>query len=373
MTRVQTVRDSGLVRVAGIEEAMLHRMDARTPMTDNGRQFRSFTLIELCREFLEVHGVSTRGMDRMAVARTALQYRSGLHGTSDFPALMASIANKRLRSSYQENPGTYKVWARRAPNAPDFKSISVATLSAMPDLLRTNEHGEFQWGTVSDGVANYSLLTYGRLVGLSRQTLVNDDLRAFDRALLAFGSAAARLENRTVYSELTGNANMVDGVPLFHANHWNVKTGGLSALSALALGDGRTSMRLQKGAAQELLNLAPSYLIVPAMLEQTAYQLTSANYVPSAKAEVNEFREGGRTALEPIVEPILDANSSTAWYLAASTGSVDTVEYCYLDGAEGPFIDAKVGFEVDGIIFKCRLDFVAKAVDYRGLYKGVGV
>ena len=120
---------------------------------------------------------------------------------------------------------------------------------------------------------------------------------------------------------------------------------------------------------QEELNLAPSYLIVPAALEQTAYNLTSANYVPATKAEINEFRSGGRTAVMPVVEPVLDANSATSWYLAAANSQVDTVEYCYLDGAEGPVIESEVGFETDGVSYKCRLDFAAKAVDYRGMLK----
>ena len=128
-------------------------------------------------------------------------------------------------------------------------------------------------------------------------------------------------------------------------------------------------MRRQTGLQSEELNLAPAYLIVPATLEQTAYNLTSANYVPATKAEINEFRAGGRTAVTPIVEPVLDGNSTSAWYLAAENAQVDTVEYCYLDGAEGPVIESEVGFETDGVSYKCRLDFAAKAVDYRGLIK----
>ena len=124
--------------------------------------------------------------------------------------------------------------------------------------------------------------------------------------------------------------------------------------------------------AGEELGIAPSYLIVPASLEQTAYQLTSSNYVPARQADVNEFRSGGRTSLEPIVEPLLDGNSTTAWYLAASNAQVDTVEYCYLDGAEGPVIETEVGFESDGVSYKCREDFAAKAIEHRGLYKAAG-
>jgi hypothetical protein len=131
-------------------------------------------------------------------------------------------------------------------------------------------------------------------------------------------------------------------------------------------------MRLMKGLNSEELNLQPAHLIVPAALEQTAYQLTSANFVPAQTSSINEFRAGGRTAVEPIVEPLLDAASATQWYLAASNSLIDTVEYCYLDGAEGPVIESEMGFDVDGISYKCRLDFGAKALDHRGLQRAAG-
>ena len=371
--RVETVQDEMQVRMAGIEQAILHRVAASTKLDDNGRQYRGMSLLEMGRDFLEAHGVNTRGMDRLNLATRMLHFRAGgAHGTSDFPSLFANVANKRLRGAYDENPGTYALWARRAPNAPDFKSIQVTSLSGAPALLQTNEHGEFKYGSMSDGKETYQVITYGRIVSLTRQAIINDDLRAFDRLVTAFGFSARRLENRLVYSQLTDNANMGDGIALFHANHANLGTGAGSALQLSALSAGRTAMRLQKGLASEELNLSPSYLIVPAALEATAYQLTSANYVPAKLTDTNEFRAGGRTSVEPIVEPILDGISSTAWYLAANSGQVDTVEYCYLDGAEGPVIESEVGFEVDGVSYKCREDFAAKAIDYRGLYKGAG-
>lgn len=376
---VVTVKDEMQVRMAGIEQAILHRVAPATTLDDNGRQYRGMSLLEIGRGFLEAHGVRTSGMDRLQLATQILHFRAGSMGTSDFSSLFANVANKRLRSAYDENPGTYAMWARRAPNAPDFKNMSVVQLSGAPDLLQTNEHGEFKYGKMTDGAESYAVLTYGRIVSLTRQAIINDDLRAFERLVSAFGFAARRLENRTVYSQLTANGNLADGGALFNATaittaggHANLATGAPSALQLSSLTTGRTAMRLQKGLASEELNLAPSYLIVPAALEQTAYQLTSSNYVPAQQSNVNEFRTGGRTALEPIVEPILDANSATAWYLAAQSSQVDTVEYCYLDGAEGPVIESEVGFETDGVAYKCRLDFAAKAIDFRGLYKSAG-
>lgn len=370
---VQTVTDETQTRMAGLEEALQHRVDPRAKLTDNGRQYRGMSLIEMGREHLERSGVNTRGMDRLTLAGNILQFRSGgAMATSDFANVLAAVANKRLRNSYDENPGTYSMWARRAPNAPDFKTMNVIQLAGAPDLLKVNEHGEFKYGAMSDGKETYAMLTYGRIVSLTRQALINDDLRAFDRLVTAFGGASRRLENRTVYSQLTANAAMGDAIALFHASHNNLATGAPSALSITSLTSMRTAMRKQKGLQNEELNIIPGYLIVPAALEQTAYQLTSSQYVPAQQTNISEFRQGGRTALEPIVEPVLDADSATKWYSAASSSQVDTVEYCYLDGADGPVIESEVGFEVDGISYKCRLDFAAKAIDFRGLYRADG-
>lgn len=371
-TRIQTVTDEVQVRLDGLEEALQSRVDPKFKLTEKGRQFRGMSLIEMGRDYLSFRGLDLRGQDRMAVATQILQYRStGSLSTSDFANLLANVANKRLRQGYQENDPSYRRWARRAPNAPDFKQMSIVQLGGAPDLLQVNEHGEFTHGAMTDGKETYSMLTYGRIVSLTRQALINDDLRGFDRLVGAFGGAAARLENRTVYAILTANANLGDGTALFASGHSNLAGAG-SVINVADLTAARAAMRVQKGYQSEELNIAPAYLIVPAALEQVAYQYTSSQFVPALPASVNEFRSGGRTALEPIVEAVLDANSATAWYLAADNGQVDTVEFCYLDGAEGPVIENEPGFEIDGISWKCRLDFAAKAIDYRGLYKNPG-
>ena len=370
---IETVQDEMQLRMEGMEQAITHRISSKTKLDDNGRQYRGMSLLELGRDFLESQGVNTRGMDRLALATRMLHHRAaGSMGTSDFSSLFANVANKRLRNAYEENSATYDMWARRAPNAPDFKNITVVSLSGAPSLLQTNEHGEFKYGTMSDGAETYKVVTYGRIVSLTRQSIVNDDLRAFDRLISAFGNSSRRLENSLVYAQLTGNAALANTVALFHADHSNLGTSSGSALQLSSLTTARTSMRSQKGLGGESLNIVPNYLIVPAALEATAYQLTSAAYVPVTQSTINEFRAGGRTAVEPIVEPILDAVSTTAWYMAASSGQIDTVEYCYLDGAEGPIIETELGFEMDGISYKCREDFATKAIDYRGLYKENG-
>jgi hypothetical protein len=359
--RISITRDAGDTMRRGMGDAILHRMSPGSAgLSDVGREFRSMNLLRMAEEFLASEGVVVRGMSGVEIAERAL------HASSDFPALMANGMNRRLRMAYEENRPSYRTWARRAPNAPNFKSIDVVQLSALPDLLRVNEGGEVKFGTISDGSVSYTVVTFARALGITRQTIVNDDLRALERVATGFASAASRLENRTVYSRLTANANMPDGQPLFSAAHGNLAAAG-AAISAVTLGAGRTRMRLQKGLQAEELNLAPRFLIVPATQEQLAYQFTSSQFVPAKASDTNEFRSGGRTALEPVVEAILDANSTTRFYLAADSMDVDTVEYCYLEGTEGVQMSSRLGFTVDGVEVKATLDFGAAVIDHRGL------
>ena len=370
MTHISTVKDQRETTADGMADALLHRMSPTAKLTDNGRRFRSMSVLEMARELLQGSGINVRGMDRMTLAGQAMQSRG--MGVADFSSILANVGNKRMRLAYEENPASYKVWARRGQDVLNFKPISTVQISAAPDLLHVREHGEFQYGKMLDGGETYELLTYGRIVALTRQAMVNDDLRAFDTMLSSFGAAAARLENRLVYSQLTSNASMSDGKALFHADHKNLATGSPSELQLTSLALMRSTMRQQRGLQSEELNISPRFLIVPAALEQIAYQLTSANYVPARSADVNEFRQGGRTSLEPIVEPLLDSVSSSAWYAAANNSQVDTVEYCYLEGADGPVLETQNSFNVDAMSMKCRLDFATKAIDFRGLFKANG-
>lgn len=371
---VEVIEDERMKLRAAVSTALAHRANPRGELPNNGAgDFRYMSLGRMAEEVLRHEGVNVRGLAPSEIAVRAF------HSTSDFANILADASNKRLRQAYMENMPSYTRWARRAPNAPDFKTINVTQLSGAPSLQKVLEGGEFKRGKITDGKETYQVFTYGRIIGISRQALVNDDLSAFDRIPRALGAAARRLENGTVYGVLTDNANLSDGGALFNATavttaggHANLGTGTGSALGTGSMATARTAMRKQAGLQSEVLNVAPAHLLAPAALEQTAYQLTSANYVPATKAEINEFRAGGKTAVEPIIEALLDANSATAWYFAADPSQIDTVEYCYLDGSEGLYLESQIGFNVDGVEFKARLDFAAAATDFRGVYKANG-
>ncbi|WP_374422732.1 prohead protease/major capsid protein fusion protein [Paracoccus sp. (in: a-proteobacteria)] len=356
-------RDERITRRDAVANALLHRYSPTLfPLEDSARQYRGMTLLELARESLGNAGVNTRGLSRDEVATRAL------HSTSDFPEILSAVTNKTLRQAYDAYPRTFSLFCRQVL-ATDFKSMHRVQLGEAPQLLEVGESGEFKRGTLGESKESYKVKTYGRVVAITRQVLINDDLDAFTRIPAMYGNSIAQLESDVVWGIITANPAMADGNALFHTTHKNLAGTG-AALDVASVGAARAAMALQTGLDKKtVLNIRPAFLIVPAALELKAEQLVAQNLVPADSAKV--VPQSIRT-LSPISEPRLDAASATSWYLAASPNQIDTIEYAYLEGQQGAYIETRNGFDVDGVEIKCRLDFGAKAIDWRGLYKNPG-
>ena len=197
-----------------------------------------------------------------------------------------------------------------------------------------------------DTANGWRLATYGRIIALSRQAMINDDLSGFATLLRKFGEAASRREADELVSVLTSPPT-IDGAALFAGGRNTLITG--AALSGPNLSAAVTALRMQADLDGGLVVQEPGYLVVPAALETTARQLM-ATFNPATTSAVQPYN-----TLGIVVEPRLDASSATTWFLAAANQSA--LEYGYLDGAEGPQITQQEGFEVDGTQIKARLDF----------------
>lgn len=361
---IDTVSDETVNRRDAAVEALMHRAEpGRHKMTERAKPWAGFTLREIMRKCLEVRGIRTDGMSVNQMWERTMQ--SG----SDLPAIVLDAANKSLRAAYESTLRTFVPWTRRA-TAPDFKNINRVQLSGAPSLLEVKSGGEFKRGAVTDGKEIYQLLTYGRVMAINRQTIINDDMDAFTRLPALAARAAADLESDTVYGVLTANAALgVDSVTLFHASHANTGTGVINVDN---IGAGRAAMRKQTGLEGRVINARPSFLIVPAAKESLAEQYTSADFVSAKSSDINPFKQGKPSALTPVPEPRLDASSAIIWYLAADPAQIDTIEYAYLEGQEGVYLETRMSFDVDGMELKVRLDFAAKALDYRGLWRSTG-
>jgi hypothetical protein len=353
-----------------MQNALLHRCDPKVKLEDAAREFRGMRLIDMARESIELVGGNARGMLPQEVAKAALgcdrqSFRAaGMHTTSDFPLLLGSTVNRTLRAAYELAPQTWRPLGRQT-TVPDFREITRVALGDIAALEKVNEHGEYKYGTLGEEGAPIKVAKFGKIIAITWESIVNDDLSALTRIPQALGAAAAQTESDLIWNLLLSNPDFVDGTDIFHADHGNLAAAG-GAINTTTLAAARAAMRKQKSKAGHYLNLGPEFLVVGPDKELEAYQFTSSNYVPAKNADINDSRNA---ALTVIVDARITGNQ---WYLYAAPGVVDTFEYAYLEGEQGVFTETREGFEVDGLEIKARLVFGGAWIDYRGAYKNPG-
>jgi phage major head subunit gpT-like protein len=361
--RVEVTRDSGDTLLRGITAGLQARIRPgllKGEAAELGREYRSYTLLELTREYLESRGTNTRGM-----SKTELVSR-GFHSTSDFPLLFSNLAAKTLDAAYQEEPQTWAPLARQR-NLPDFKNASdlVVAGDLTPELL--GEGGEYKAGTLKEAQHTWKLATYARKIRVTRHAIINDDLSALETVPDMLGRGFRRLESNIVWALITGNAvTSADGLSLFNAAHNNSSA---QTITTTGFNAAKKAMRKQADIAGNTINLIPGYMMVPTDLEATALQFLDPNgFMANARTGDNGPVTVQSAGVSLIVEPRLDG-SATTWYLAASTGSVEGIVYGYLAGEEGPTVTTNEKRDPDGVELLASFDFGAAVKDYRGFFR----
>ncbi len=362
--QVAVTRDSGdtLMRgiAAGLEARVRPGVRLEGEAAELGREFRSYTLLELTRQYLESRGVNTRGM-----SKTELVSR-GFHSTSDFPLLFSNLAGKTLDAAYQEEPHTWRPIARQR-NLPDFKNANdlIVAGALTPEPLL--EGGEYKAGTLQEAQHTWKLATYARKVTVTRQAIINDDLGALERVPEMLGRGFRRLESNIIWALITGNAICsVDGEALFDSTHNNSSA---QSITTTGFNAARKAMRKQTDIAGNTINLTPQYMMVPTDLEATALQfLFPTGFAPADRVGDDGPVSVQTAGIQLIVEPRLDG-SATTWYLAASPGAVEGIVYGYLAGEEGPTVTTTEKRDPDGVELLARFDFGAAVKDYRGFFR----
>lgn len=346
---------------AAAGEALYTRAHPAHKPSEQARPYIGLTMPDLARESLRRAGISTTGLSPSDIITRAL------NATSDYPLLLGDTMNRELRAGYEAAPAALKALARQT-TAKDFRAKTKLQIGEAAPLEPVNEGGEYTYSSFTESGTSYKIATYGRIFGLTRQAQINDDLGAFTDVTGKMGQAAAEFEAQFLVDLLTQGAGlgpmMQDGNRLFHVDHGNLSSAG-GAIGTSTLSAARLAMRRQTGIAGKAINIQPAYLLVPPELE-TAAEVALSVVQAHNTGDVNPF--GGK--LQILVEARL--TDTHRWYISADPASAEGLEYAYLQGAEGPQTESRVGFSVDGVEFKVRLDFGAAFVDWRGWYTNAG-
>jgi Caudovirus prohead serine protease/Mu-like prophage major head subunit gpT len=362
-TRVEVIEshDDPQLRAQHMGEALYARINPQHQLSEPARRYAYATCAEMARELLVLRGQPVTGLSPAAIITRAL------HTTSDFGLIVGDTIGRTLRAAYQSAPVGIRRLGRQT-TARDFRTVNKIMLGEAPMLERLNEHGEIKAGTMAEAKEAYKVETFARKIGVTRQVLVNDDLGAFADLSRRMGQAAAETEAKTLVDLLEANNGngpvMEDGDTLFHADHGNKAASG-GAVADATLSVARLALRSQTGLSGQRISATPKYLLVPPAQETTAEKWLAT--IAAAKAsDVNPFAG----SLSLVVEPRL--TSATRWYVTADAAEIDGLEYAYLAGGEGPQVESKSGWDVDGVEVRVILDFGAGFIDWRGWYANAG-
>lgn len=338
---------------------------------EGSTQFRAMSLSQMARFFLERGGCSCSGMSDKQVASALLSGGQGklLATRSDFKAIFADVAHRRLVQAYRDAPATWRSFVN-VVSASDFKPIQGITLSNAPDLLKVNENAEYKTGDLKASQETYRVAKYGRILSLTLEMIIDDDLRAFQRIPAMFGASASRLYGDLVYNIFKENPVMSDGNNLFSAAHGNLVSTG-SAPSSDSLSEMRVMLRKQTGLQGETLDLQPRVMLIPLELETNAEILLRSTALPQdgmSQGVVNPWAN----RLIPVADPRLSAMSTTAWYMVADPNQIDTIEMAFMDGQETPTIEEAEDYDTDSFRYKCRTFAGVGVMDWRGFVKNPG-
>jgi hypothetical protein len=378
-------------------------MDRVHPVKERGTgatRFQYASPMQIAEECLRADGFWRPGMSRSEIATAAMGFpqrvgfridgrndfgRSGdggaVHTTSSFGLITENAVNKSMMLGYVEGPSTWELLFRRGESVPDFKQIRRYQLSAAGDLVAWPDDTVPAETSVVDSKEVYGVEPYARAMTYSWQLLMNDDMGALTRTPMLLGNAARRSVNKIAWAPVTANANMRDGIPLFSAatgvRYRPNLTTGVATPTTTTVAAMRKQMRLMRGEntregleGPDILNLVPSFIVGCPSLEEIITVLTGSEYNPAP----NQFQtKNTARQLVPLIEPLLEVNSATAWYLFAQHGQVDTVEVTFLQGNEEPVMWSGIEEKTLTRWFAIRLALGAKALDWRGIQRHDGV
>ena len=338
------------------------------PIVLTGNEYRGMKLLDIARRALEIAGVDVRGLTGLELAQRAIS-----HSTSDFPIALQNVMHKTLLNSYNLTPDTWRRFCAIG-SLSDFRAHNRYRSGSFNDLVAVTENNEFQDGTIPDGEREQITAgTKGRILNISRQMIVNDDMGFFLFLARLMGRAGKRTIEKDVFALLAQNSNtgptLGDGVVMFHTTHANVAA--TPALPTVASFDAaRVQMASQTDpGGKEITDLRPAVWLGPLGQEGDAKVVNESTFDPDASNKLQRINKSRSTVRDIVGTARL---TGTRWYMFADPNEDPVIEVGFLDGQQEPVIEMQEGFRVDGVSWKVRLDYGTAGVGFRGAVTNAG-
>jgi len=321
--------------------------------------------LDLCRMALTLDGQEIP-VGRDAMVKAALS-------TTSLPIALGDLAHKALLDAYAEAPASWRAFAA-IRSVSDFKTNTAIRPSFAGTLQEVAPGGALKHGTVKEWTASYKIDTYGKLLGIDRRDLINDDLGIFGEASAAMGRGAMRKLNDLVYAVLLANAGGFFGTP-----NGNYISGADSCLGIASLSNAIKAMVSQRDDDGNDLDIQPAVLLVTPDQEPTARALLESEYI---MAQVNLPMGNSLRNVVQLARESRLANtakfgnlaSNAHWYLFAAPMAAAMV-VAFLNGQQYPTIEFQgLEADIDTLAAHWRVyhDFGAALIDPRAAVRSKG-
>ena len=357
--------EDAVIQAAFCRSANLPNMEAHfaAPILEAANKMRGFSIGELLLHYAVKAGYTGRMRITDGNLREVLRAAFSVHTVT---TLLSSTGNKILLEGFNSIPQSWREVAQvRSVN--DFKQVTAYRLTTGLEYQKVGPGGEIQHGTMGQESYTMQADTYARMLALTRQDMINDDLGAFNDLRTRFGIGAAIALNKVFWTAWLAAYS--------GAAFWTAARGNLVTSSALAEAGLNTAVKAFRDLAApdgNMMNLEPDLILIPSALEATGRKLyvsqemrdtTASTKTMTSNIYFNRFR--------PVVVPELGNSaytgySATTWYLLTNPAVLASAIVCFLNGQQNPTIEsADADFDTLGVQLRGYHDFGVSMSEYR--------
>ncbi len=347
---------------------------------DMASNVNEYSFGRLFHDYLAANGQSSPSwvsMDDLAnqVRQTHYTLRASTgFSTMNLSGILSNVLNKRMLASFETvRPVAQSISNNRPVN--DFKDSYAYRLTAVGEFLPVGPTGELKAGGLQQEEYSARAQTYGRLISVSREMLINDDLGALGGVTRTLGRMAAIKLQKVFFTSFLG----LEAAGHFSAGHANLLTGGAGyPLSIANLTLAEKAFLTLKDANSDYISVEPAILLVPPTLKVTAEELMNATQTlmltrDAAGAadvrypDINPHAGKWRIEWSPWLEDAtLTGYDDGSFYLLANPNELALMEIVYLKGRKVPVIEGiDMPGDVLGMAWRAYFDFGVATQDWR--------
>ena len=284
--------------------------------------------------------------------------------------ILSNTGNKMLLESFN---AVESVWRSigTVNSVNDFKTKTSYRLVDDAKFDKVGPDGRLRHAVFEEESFTNRAETYGKILQLNRQDIINDDLGALTSRAQKIGRGAALRLNEVFWLEFNTNSTF------FTTGRKNYFEGAATNLQFSSLQTAEQMFMDQVDPKGNPLAVMPSILLVPTSLSVTAKELfASQNIVTGSTGKnmaTNVFAGLYRPEVSAYVGNTAFGGTQTSWYLLANPNDLPTIEVVFLNGQQTPIIEeAEADFDTLGIAMRGYFDFGVAKQDWRGGVRSKG-